>query len=80
MSTSSTRTNTSGRRLNRLSCPVMRIEYDSPTDVWADAVLERLEQSDQDMKSGARVVHYNPFPNKTREVHRDDWLRDAGDE
>jgi len=28
--------------IGNLSCPVMRLEYDAPTDAWADAVLERL--------------------------------------
>ena len=28
--------------IGNLPCPVMRIEYDAPTNVWADAVLDRL--------------------------------------
>jgi adenylate kinase family enzyme len=30
------------RWIGNLSCPVMRLEYDAPTDAWVDAVLERL--------------------------------------
>jgi adenylate kinase family enzyme len=31
--------------IGNLSCPVLRIDYDAPTDVWADAVLERLDSA-----------------------------------
>lgn len=31
--------------IGNLSCPVMRVEYDAPTDAWADAVMARLDST-----------------------------------